>query len=133
MSQENVEIVRALMAAFNRGDWDTALSYAAPDVTYDVSRDLHEWRGIYEGREGVRHAWEQFHEPWESLRIVIDEFVQVGEDTVVTHATGYLRGRDGIEVTARQSGVWTLRDGAVGAFASYNESEEALEAAGLRE
>jgi hypothetical protein len=48
MSQENVEIIKAVMAAFNRGDWDAALSYAAPNFRLDTSRDLNEWRGVYE-------------------------------------------------------------------------------------
>jgi ketosteroid isomerase-like protein len=133
MSQENVEIIRAVVAAFNRGDWDAALSYAAPNFRFDNSRDLNETRGIYETREGVKRVMERFYEPWESYRSEIDEFVHVGEDTVVTRQTGYLRGRDGIEVTARTSAVWTFRDGAVTEWAHYNELEEALEAAGLRE
>jgi len=37
MSQENVEIIKATMAAFNRGDRDAALSYVAPNVKYDTS------------------------------------------------------------------------------------------------
>jgi ABC-type amino acid transport system permease subunit len=32
MSQENVEIIKAAIAAVNRGNWDAALSYAAPDL-----------------------------------------------------------------------------------------------------
>ena len=129
----NVEIIRAVMAAFNSGDWDAALSYVAPDVKYDTSRDLNEWRGIYEGPEGVRRAWERFSEPWESWRVEIDEFFHIGEHVVVTRQTGHLQGRDGIEVTARQNGVWTFRDGAVSEFATYNELEDALEAAALRD
>ena len=132
MSQENVEIIRAMVAAISRGDWDAALSYVAPDVKWDISRQLNETRGIYETRERVRHVWERFAEPWESWRLELDEFVQVGEDTVVTRGTGYFRGRDGIEVPARQSGVWTFRDGSVSEFTSYDDWQEALEAAGLR-
>ena len=30
MSEENVEIIRAVVAAFNRGDWDAALSTRPP-------------------------------------------------------------------------------------------------------
>ena len=88
MSQENVEIIKAVIAAFNRGDWDAALSYGSPDIVYDTSRDLNEARGIYEGREGVRRALERFYEPWESWRVEIDEFVHVGEDMVVTRRDG---------------------------------------------
>jgi ketosteroid isomerase-like protein len=38
MSQENVEIVRAAINAYNRGDWDAVLKNAAPDFEYDLSR-----------------------------------------------------------------------------------------------
>jgi len=133
MSQENVEIIKAVMAAFDRGDWDAALSYTAPDFKIDTSRDLNEWRGVYETRERVKRALEGFYEQWESWRIEVDKMVEVGEDTVVTRQTGYFRGRDGIEVTTRTNWVWIFRDGAVSEFASYNELDEALEAAGLQE
>ena len=133
MSQEeNVEIIKAGNAASDRGDWDAALSYAAPDIKLDTSRNLNEWRGIYEGREDVKRALEGFYEPWESWRTEIDEFVLVGENVVVTRQTGYLRGREGIEVTARTSAIWTFRDGAVIEVVQYDE-DDALEAAGLSE
>jgi ketosteroid isomerase-like protein len=133
MSQENVEIIKAAIAALNRGDWDEALSYAAPDAKWDTSRDLSEWRGVYETHESVRHAFEGFYDPWKFWRIEIDEFIQVGEDTVVTRQTGYFRGREDIEVTTRTNWLWTFRDGAMTELTSYPEWEEALEAAGMRE
>jgi ketosteroid isomerase-like protein len=131
MSQENVEIIEDVVAALDRGDWDAALSYAAPDVKYDGSRNLGEWRGIHEGHEDVKRAWEMFYGQWESIRTEI-EFVHIDENVVVTRATGYLRGRDGIEVTARTSAVWTFRKGAVSEVVQYDE-DDALEAAGLSE
>jgi hypothetical protein len=113
MSQENLEIIRAVVAAVNRGDWDAALSHTAPNLRWDTSRDLNEWRGVYETHEGVRRALEGFWGTWESWEAEIDEFIEVGEDTVVTRQTGYFR-----VVTE-----WT----------HYTELEKALEAAGLSE
>jgi ketosteroid isomerase-like protein len=133
MSQENVETIRAVIAAFNRGDWDAALSYAAPNLRWDTSRDLNEWRGVYETPERIKRALEGFYGMWESWRGEIDECIEVGEDTVVTRQTGYLRGRDGIEVTAHTSAVWKFRDGVVTEWTHYPELEEALEAAGVRD
>ena len=60
------------------------------------------------------------------------EFVHIGENVVATRQTGYLRGRDGIEVTARTSMIWTFREGAVSEVVHYNE-DDAIEAAGLSE
>jgi ketosteroid isomerase-like protein len=51
----------------------------------------------------------------------------------VTPFTNHLRGRDGIEVAARGILVWTIRDGAIVRVCLYQEREEALQAAGLRE
>jgi ketosteroid isomerase-like protein len=131
MSRENVEIINAVMAAVNRGEWDAALSYTAPDFKIDTSRDLNEWRSVYETRERGKRALEGFYGQWESWRIEVDKMVEIGEDTGVTRQTGYFRGRDGIEVTTRTNWVWTFRAGALSEFASYKELEKALEAAGL--
>jgi ketosteroid isomerase-like protein len=35
MSEQNAEIVRAALAAWNRRDWDEALKDAAPDAEVD--------------------------------------------------------------------------------------------------
>jgi ketosteroid isomerase-like protein len=45
---------------------------------------------------------------------------------------GYFRGRDGLEVTARFTYLWTFRDGACVRVTIFQERNEALEAAGLR-
>ena len=60
------------------------------------------------------------------------EFVEAG-DQVVVPQTGYIRGRDGIEVTARVALVWTIRDGAIVRICLYQQKRDALEAAGLSE
>ena len=47
MSQENVEIVRAALDAYNRGDWKAMLKHAAPDCELDWSRSIGPQRGVY--------------------------------------------------------------------------------------
>jgi ketosteroid isomerase-like protein len=47
MSRENVEIVRAAYDAYNRGDLEAVLSYAAPDFELDWSRGVGPQRGVY--------------------------------------------------------------------------------------
>jgi ketosteroid isomerase-like protein len=131
MSQENVEIVRAVFVAINRRDLDAALSDAAPDFEYDLSRAVGPYHGVYKLGQ-ARRVFEEFAEPWESLRYEADEFIELSEH-VVTPFTNYLRGRDGIEVEARAVFVWTIRDGAITRLRFYQERQEALEAAELQE
>jgi ketosteroid isomerase-like protein len=132
MSQENVEIVRQCADALDRRDYDAVLKHLAPDCELDASSNLGEWRGVHRGHDQFRQVWRSFFEPWESSWTEIDEVIDAG-DRVVVCSTVHLRGRDGIEVTAKQSFVFTLRDGVITHVASLNERAEALKAAGLSE
>lgn len=49
MSAENVETVRAIWDAWNRGDWDEVLKYAGPDFELDNSSVA--GRGVHRGPE----------------------------------------------------------------------------------
>jgi ketosteroid isomerase-like protein len=131
MSQENVEIVRAAYDAYNRGDLDAALKDAAPEFELDWTRAVGPQRGVYR-LDQIRAFLVDFLEAFESTRVEPDEFVEA-EDQVVVPQTGYIRGRDGIEVTARVALVWIIRDGAIVRICLYQQKHEALEAAGLRE
>ena len=131
MSQENVEIVRAAYDAFNRGDLDAALKDAAPDCELDWSRGVGPNAGVHK-LDQMRSFLGDFTDTFESVRVEPDEFIEAGENVVVPQ-TGYVRGREGVEVTARVSLVWTCRDGAIVRICLYQQKREALEAAGLRE
>jgi ketosteroid isomerase-like protein len=131
MSQENVEIVRAVYDAYNRGDLDAAFKHVAPDSVLDWSRAVGPQRGVYE-LDQMRPFFADFLDTFDSTRVEPDEFIDAG-DHVVVPQTGYLKGRDGIEATARVTLGWTLRDSAVIGICLYQEKAEALEAAGLSE
>ena len=131
MSQENVEIVKAAIDAFNREDWDAMFRVTLPGAELDWSRAVSPLRGVYR-LDQIRRFLEEFTEYWESLRAEPHEFIEAG-DLVVVPLTGHARGRDGIEVTASPTLVWTIRDGAIERVSMYQEQEDALEAVGLSE
>jgi ketosteroid isomerase-like protein len=131
MSQENVELVRAVIDALSRGDWESALKDTAPNVELDLSRALGPQRGVYRGEE-VRQALSEFYEGWQSVRIEPPEFIEVGEHVVVPW-TAHFIGRGGIEVQARVTWTYTFRDGTIERVCIYQERREALEAVGLSE
>jgi ketosteroid isomerase-like protein len=129
MSEQHVELVRAVLDAYNRGDFEGMSDFAAPDCTLDWSRSIGPQRGVY----GINElSTFNIAEQVETARTEPEEFIEVG-DQVVTPLVGHYRGRDGIEVTARFTYVWSIRDGAVVRVTLYQEREEALEAAGLSE
>ena len=71
-------------------------------------------------------------ESWEWVRLEPHELIEVGEHVVVP-LTMHGAGRDGIELKARFTMVWTIRDGKVVRVCLYQERDEALKAAGLSE
>ena len=131
MSQENVEIVRAAIHAWNRGDWEAALKDAAPSFEFDFSRSVGPGRAVY-SLDQMRGYFHEFVEPWESLRLEADEFIEAREHVVMPN-TLHAKGRDGIEVQARGALVWTVRDGSITHLCFYQERQEAIEAVGLSE
>jgi ketosteroid isomerase-like protein len=129
MSKENVEIVRAAIDAYNRGDVDAAFKDVTPDFKYDQSRAVGIDRGVF-NLEQFQSLLATFTDSWESFTIGADELIDAGEDVVMPF-TNVARGRDGIEVQARGIWVWTIRDGLIVRACLYQERQEALEAAGL--
>ncbi len=129
MSQENVELVRAALDAYNLGDFEDLSRFATPDFTFDWSRSIGPQRGVYGIDELSKF---NIAEQFETARTEPEDFIEVG-DQVVTPLVGHYRGRDGIEVTARFTYLWSIRDGAVARVTLYQDRDEALEAAGLRE
>jgi ketosteroid isomerase-like protein len=131
MSQANLERVEAALEAWNRGDWDSILDEATPDFELDMSRADGPFRGVYTV-DAVRPFWEGFAAAWESRRFEAHEFIDAGEHVVVP-VTLRMRGRDGIEVSARITHVWTLHGGRISRMCMYQGRREALEAVGLSE
>ena len=61
-----------------------------------------------------------------------ERFIDAGESVVVPN-TVHIRGRDGIEVSARSAIVFTFRSHRITRMCLYQETEQALKAVGLVE
>ena len=94
-------------------------------VGFNVDQDIYDL-------DQFRRLFDEFVDTWESFQLGPEEFLDAGNDVVVPF-TNRVRGRDGIELQARGTFVWTIRDGAIVRACLYQERAEALEAAGLSE
>ena len=128
MSKENVEAVRASLAAYRRGDYDAASTYLADDVVWEVGQEL-----PARGPAAVRDVWQRWDSDWAELETTAEEFIDAGEAVVV--AVRYRgRGRvSGVEVDDLWFEVHTFRGGECIHKVDYRERSEALAAAGLGE
>jgi len=132
MSEENVEIVRGSLDAYNRRDFDALRKISDPDVEVDWSASRGLEVGVYRGVEEVLRFYGTFFETFEAIEVEPERFIHSG-DSVVVPNTARMRGRDGIEITARSAFVFEVRGGRVARIRLYQETHEALDAVGFEE
>jgi ketosteroid isomerase-like protein len=132
MSQENVEIVRILYEAVNRGDWSSASHLVHPDFEWTTS-DRVPNAGTYRGLEEVRRFFEDQRRPFEEVVSEPERFVEC-DDRIVALALlrSKPRGSDAI-IESRIGHLWTMRDGKAVSCKAFAKRDEALEAVGLSE
>jgi ketosteroid isomerase-like protein len=134
MSEENVEIVRKLNAALNRGDVEGQLSYLAEDAEIRDLRSAPDQPLTVTGMDAIRGVWAEWNSAFDELRADVDEWLEAG-DAVVAHAHWWGTGRNsGVVIDTRQYDLFELKDGkVVRAVLGYQSKDDALKAAGLRE
>jgi uncharacterized protein len=133
MSQENANVVRAVVDAQRRRDWQAFRRLYDPDIEWEDASGLWGDWGTRRGFEEVRDAWVTWFEAFEQVDFEIEELIDVG-DNVVAFVRASGRGREsGLVIEQRLASVWTVRDQRVVQVRGYREAGDALEAAGLRQ
>ena len=128
MSEETIEVVRRALDAFSRRDLAAALTLWSSHAEIDWSRSNGPLKGVYRGHRELESFWREFWSAFEEIEIEIHELTQI-ERRVVVFNTAHLRGRDGIEVTATSTFLYTVEDRLLARLEMFQEQPEALEAA----
>ena len=132
MSQENVEIVRESLGSYARRDLDALRALYHRDLELDWSASRGSLAGVYRGFDEALRFYAEYYEAFEETTIEPDRFIDVG-DLVVVPNVAHQRGREGIEVSARSTLVFTIRAHKILRVCLYQETEQALKAVGLAE
>ncbi len=132
MSRENVEVVRRHNEAWNGRDLMTVLTLWHSDAEIDWSRSRGPLKGVYCGHRELETFWNEFWSTFEEVQIEMHGFTEAGS-AVVTTTTAHMLGRDGIEVIARSTYVYTVENGQITRLRMFQGRAEALEAVGLSE
>ena len=131
MSRENVEIVRRVYEALNKGDWDAAFRYAHPD--FEVTTQRGPSAGTHRQRDAVQAYAEDYIEAFDNFAIEPEEFVE-NADQVMVVVTRRARPKGGsVDIVVRNGHLWTLRDGKIVSMKSFPDPEKAREAGEKRE
>jgi uncharacterized protein len=127
MQPGNVELVREIIQALNRGDVEAMLALMEPDFEWRPIEDS-PISGNYRGHEDVRRYVEDWLSTFDDLRVELEEPSAIGDQVVVV-ARGHGRGRaSGIELDNRFCQVWTLRRGRAVRMEEYATRDQGLAA-----
>jgi ketosteroid isomerase-like protein len=130
MSQENVQLFREAVDAFNRRDKAAFIALCDPEYENLPPRDWPESAPIH-GPEAIWNFFVAVQEPWEESSFEVGELIDAGNDKVVARQHAWMRGRSsGAGVTWSLWHVVTYRDCLAVRSEWFIERAEALEAAG---
>jgi len=133
MSQENVDLMRKAMDAYNRRDKAGWLALTDPDMEVVPPREWPESARIL-GREATWNFYVANAEAFGEGIFELVELIDAGSDSVVAHIRAAMRGKTSdASVSFSYWSVTTFRNGRGLRAEWFPDRAEALEAVGLPE
>lgn len=100
MTSENVELVRSIYAAWERGDYSSA-EWAHPEIEYVHADgpDAGSWKGV----AAMGKSWRDVLRAWEGYRVTVDEYRELDGERVLVLVRVSARGKtSGLELSQTQ-------------------------------
>jgi ketosteroid isomerase-like protein len=125
--EQEVERLRGAYQAFNEGGVEAFLERLTPDF-HVRDRDSSPDRQTRYGREGIIELFDSYMEAFDALRLEPEEFIDVG-DQIVVSLRQWVRGKgSGAEVVGHIAHVWTLRGPDMYRLRIFGDKDRALDA-----
>jgi ketosteroid isomerase-like protein len=130
-SDDNVEIVKRLSAAYAEGGFEATRSFCDPDV--EMVRIAGSVQPTARGFDAMVETMRDWQSMFEDFHAEPVEFIDAGEHVVVAlEEHGTPRG-GGVELRQTYYMLYTLRDGVVASIKWFGDRQDSLETAGLSE
>jgi ketosteroid isomerase-like protein len=133
MSQQNIDLLRSAMAAYNERGPEAILTLIDPDFVAVIPSSLSVEPDSYRGVEGMRRYFELWSEVMDEVRFLAKEFIDAGDRIVVPFRVVARSREAGLELDQHAVQVWTIRDGRALSVEAYPTKAEALRAVGIDE
>jgi ketosteroid isomerase-like protein len=132
VSQENVEIVKRSLDAYNAGDIDTMLSFYSTEIEARPDASVFPEAGPVHGLEEWRAWLEEVGSAWVTAQYGISELFAVDDGRVVHRGKWDGEGAtSGIALDSSITGIYTIRDDQISRVEFFFDHANALQAVGL--
>jgi hypothetical protein len=125
VSEQNVELHRRTVEAFNARDIDVILALADPGVEgHSVFAEV---SGVYHGHEGARRFFADLEDAWGgNLRLEPEAYFDLGEHTLLFYVARARGRQSGAEIARAHAQVFRWREGLCTHWKAYTNRQEAL-------
>jgi ketosteroid isomerase-like protein len=134
MSGENLDLVRSIYAAWERGDY-SAVEWAHPQIEYVIVDGPSP--GSWTGLAAIANAWQDVLSALEDVRTEAEECRELGNECVLllTHygGRGKTSGLGFEQMRAQGANLFHIRDGKVVKLTVYFDRSRAFSDLGLKE
>ena len=135
MSEDRIQMVKQLAAAWNRDDLDAFLDLLDPDLEWHTSIEpfFEGTESVFRRHDGIRQFWESYRgEAFERLEVRIDEFRDLGESVLSLGEITTIGQASQVQLTSELAQLWSFRGGKIISSHDFLSHGEGLKAAGLR-
>jgi ketosteroid isomerase-like protein len=129
MASANLELVRSILADWERGDYSSA-EWAHPDIEYvlDGGPDA----GRTTGARAMARSYATFLSSWREWRLEVEEYRELDGERVLALIRGGGRGKtSGLKVEYEGALLFHVRDAVVTEVVNYTHRQRALADLGL--
>lgn len=134
MSQENVDLVRSIYAAWGRGDF-SSVEWAHPEIEFVTVAGPAS--GSWKGLAAMGETWRSFLSTWEDYRTEVEEYWDLDDERVLVLlrvvGRGKASGMELGEMRTKAANLFHVRDGKVTRLVLYQDRERGLAELGLSE
>lgn len=132
MRSENLELVRSIREAWERGDYSSS-QWAHADLEYVVADGPSP--GRWKGLTGMAQGWRDFLSAWDEFRSNAEEYLELDGERVLVltrhSGRGKASGLELREMKAKGANLFHIREGKVIRLVMYLDRERALADLGL--
>ncbi len=132
MSQTNLEVVKHMYAAFQRGDGPGALALMDPGIVWNEAESFpYADRNPYVGPMAVAEGvFMRLATEWDGFQAIPTEFIDGGDTIVALGRYKAKHKKSGIALDAQFAHVFGVRDGKIATFQQYTDTAQAVKAVG---
>jgi len=133
VSQEDVEVVRKAIEAWNQREPDLWLSYATPDIEWLPAGPAAVERAVYRGYDEVANGIAAAFETWDVFAFRESELRDLGDSALWLGRVMTRGSASGVELDQEFAIHWMLREGKLIRIQAFLSWQEAVEAIGMAE